>query len=69
MRDAHIPSEIYPDLKKLGKQLDYANALKIPFACIIGDNEMQSGKLVLKDLNLGTQQELSIDEITQLLSK
>ena len=69
LRDANIPSEIYPDLKKLGKQLDYANALRIPFACIIGDNEMQSGKLVLKDLNLGTQQELSIDEITQLLSK
>ena len=67
LRDANIPSEIYPDIKKLGKQLDYANALKIPFACIIGDNEMQSGKLVLKDLNSGTQQEILIEEIIQKL--
>jgi len=63
LRDTNIPSEIYPDIKKVGKQLDYANALKIPFACIIGDNEMQTGKLVLKDLNSGTQEELSIEEI------
>ena len=68
LRDANIPSEIYPDIKKVGKQLDYANALKIPFACIIGDNEMKTGKLVLKDLNSGTQQELLIDEILEKFS-
>jgi histidyl-tRNA synthetase len=45
---ASLP-KYYPDLKKLGKQLDYANALKIPYAIIIGDNEMNSGKLVLKE--------------------
>ncbi len=63
LRDANIPSEIYPDIKKVGKQLDYANALKIPFACIVGENEMQTGKLVLKDLHLGTQENFSVDEI------
>lgn len=67
LRQAGIPAEIYPELKKLGKQLDYANALKIPYAIIIGDNEMGSGKLVLKDLNEGTQQELGIDEIISKL--
>ncbi len=69
LRDENIASEIYPDLKKIGKQLDYANALQIPYACIIGDNEMQSGKLVLKNLQSGTQQELSIDEIIILLHR
>jgi histidyl-tRNA synthetase len=69
LRDENIASEIYPDLKKIGKQLDYANALQIPYACIIGDNEMQSGKLVLKNLQSGTQQELSIEEIITLLNR
>jgi histidyl-tRNA synthetase len=68
LRNAGIASEIYPDLKKLGKQLDYANALKIPYAVIIGDNEMTSGKLVLKNLSEGTQQEATIEEIIQQLS-
>lgn len=63
LRDAGIYSEMYPDLKKLGKQLDYANALKIPYALIIGANEMQSGKLVLKNLTEGTQQELTTLQI------
>ncbi len=68
VRSAGIAAEIYPDTtKKIGKQLDYANALKIPYAVIIGDNEMVSGKLVIKDLKAGTQQELTIKEIIQQL--
>jgi histidyl-tRNA synthetase len=63
LRDAGIAAELYPDLKKLGKQLDYANALNIPFAIIVGENEIKSGSLVLKNLSEGTQQELSIQQI------
>jgi histidyl-tRNA synthetase len=50
-------------VKKIGKQLDYANALNIPFAVIIGENEIKSGKPVLKNLTAGTQQELSLADI------
>jgi histidyl-tRNA synthetase len=67
LRDEGIAAEIYPDLKKLGKQLDYANALNIPYAIIIGENEMQSGKLVLKSLEAGTQEELDITAIIDRL--
>lgn len=68
VRNEGIAAEVYPDItKKIGKQLDYANALNIPYAVIIGDNEMTSGKLVIKDLKAGTQQELTIDEITHQL--
>ncbi|MFN6081396.1 MAG: histidine--tRNA ligase, partial [Bacteroidota bacterium] len=64
MRQAGIATEVYPDVvKKIGKQLDYANALNIPFAVIIGENEIKSGKPVLKNLTAGTQQELSLADI------
>ncbi|MFI5221104.1 MAG: histidine--tRNA ligase [Bacteroidia bacterium] len=69
VRDAGIASEIYPAAVKMKKQLDYANDKKIPFACIIGDNEMQSGKLVLKDLNSGIQVEKTIEEIINEIKK
>jgi histidyl-tRNA synthetase len=69
LRDANIPAEIYPDIKKIGKQLDYANALKIPYACIIGENEITTGNLVLKDLYKGTQQEIPLDAIIKFLNR
>ncbi len=67
VRGMGIASEIYPKAVKIKKQLDYANVKKVPFACIIGENEMKTGKLVLKDLHLGTQQELTIDEVIAVL--
>lgn len=68
LRDAGIAAEIYPDLKKIGKQLDYANAWQIPFACIAGETEMQTGKFQLKDLRQGTQQLLTAEELIHELS-
>lgn len=63
LRQAGIAAEIYPDIKKLGKQLDYANAMNIPFAIIIGENERNSGVPVCKNLINGTQQNISVAEI------
>jgi histidyl-tRNA synthetase len=68
LRANNIATEVYPDItKKIGKQLDYANALHIPYAVIIGENEMKSGKAVLKNLTKGTQHELSLEEIVHYL--
>lgn len=63
VRQAGIPAEVYPDLKKIGKQLDYANALKIPFAVMIGENERAGGELTFKDLNSGSQESLTLEKI------
>jgi histidyl-tRNA synthetase len=51
LRDAGIAAEVYPDLtKKIGKQLDYANALSIPYAAIAGQTEMEQGLFNVKNL-------------------
>lgn len=63
LRDAGIASEVYPDRKKLVKQLDYANALGISYAAIAGETEMQQGVFNLKNLTSGEQQLCTIDEI------
>jgi histidyl-tRNA synthetase len=67
LRQAGIAAEIYPEAKKLGKQLDYANALNIPFAVIIGENERISGIPVCKNLINGTQQNIAVDEIISIV--
>jgi histidyl-tRNA synthetase len=68
LRTRGIASEIYPDLKKLDKQLDYANNKQIPFAIIIGSNEVTSGQYSLKDLRKGEQLTLGVDGIVAHLA-
>ncbi len=64
VRKAGINAEIYPDATaKMKKQMGYADDKKIPYVIIIGGDEMQSGLLTLKDMQLGKQEKLSIEEI------
>lgn len=50
LRNAGIAAEIYPDNKKLDKQLKYADKKKIPWVVIVGPDEAKLGTAVLKNL-------------------
>lgn len=67
LRAQSIPSEIYPDVSKIKKQLDYANKKQIPFAIVIGSEEINSGSLTLKNLDTGEQEKFYLEQIIQLL--
>jgi len=58
LRAAGIPAELYPSAAKLKKQMSYADAKGIPFVLLIGEDEMQSGLLTLKNMQSGEQQRL-----------
>ncbi len=68
LRDKGIRSEIYPDRAKLKKQLSYANSRAIPYVIMAGDEEMNNGSVLLKDMNTGKQDEYSQDNILPLLT-
>jgi histidyl-tRNA synthetase len=63
VRKAGINAELYPDPVKLKKQMKYANARKVPMVVLIGDQEMESGQLTLKNMGSGEQESVSIDEL------
>jgi histidyl-tRNA synthetase len=63
LRNAGVSSEIYPAPAKLQKQLKYANDKQIAYVALIGEEEMKSGKLSLKNMQSGEQRSLTIDEI------
>jgi len=68
LRKNNISCEIYPDVvKKVAKQFDYANKKNIPFVCVIGSNEMQNKRYMLKDMAKGTQEEMSLEDIIKKL--
>ncbi len=65
-----INAEIYLDPEvKLEKQLKYADQKGIPYVIIIGDEEVKSGKVVLKDLKNRTQEAFSLDEVINKLTQ
>jgi histidyl-tRNA synthetase len=64
VRAAGIRSEIYPDAgAKMKKQMGYANAKEIPFVAIVGENEVNEGKVMLKNMTTGEQSLLGIDDV------
>jgi histidyl-tRNA synthetase len=68
-REAGIRTEIYPDISKMKKQMSYANAKQIPFVALAGENEMNAGKITLKNMATGEQLLLSADEMIDKLSE
>ena len=63
VRAAGISAEIYPDSAKMKKQMSYANAKTVPFVAIVGENEMQEGKVTLKNMATGEQALITPDEL------
>lgn len=67
LRQSEISVLVYPDKKRINKQLDFANNKSFSHAIVIGQDEMESGILTLKDLFSGDQMKLSIEDcISQL---
>lgn len=68
LRMAGIPTEVYPEPAKMKKQMSYANAKNIPFVAIIGETELAEQKVMLKNMNTGEQNLLSVEEVKSLIT-
>ena len=61
LRAAGIGAEVFPEPKKLGQQLKYADRRGFRVALIAGENEFSSGTCRIKDLQTGTQQDVPFE--------
>ncbi len=68
LRAAGINTDLYPDPTKLKKQMNYANDRSVPYVLIIGDTEMNTGALTLKNMITGEQQKMTLEAITEAVS-
>jgi len=64
-RESEIKTELYPDAKKLKKQLDYANKREIEFVVMVGANELENNKYTLKNMKTGEQAIYSLSEMLE----
>jgi histidyl-tRNA synthetase len=63
LRAKGVNAEIYPEPAKMKKQMSYADNKKIPFVAIVGETEMNEGKVMLKNMKSGEQELVSLEEL------
>lgn len=67
LRAKNIKAEVYPTIKKITKQLKYADKKGIPWAIILGENEINQNKITLKNMITGKQNLLNLNEIIKVI--
>ena len=69
LRRLNINTEIYLNNKKIKAKMKYADKLKIPFVIVIGDNEIETNKVKVKNMETGEEVEtlLKAEEIANIL--
>jgi len=67
LRAKGINAEIYPESAKMKKQMSYADNKKIPFVAIVGETEMNEGKVMLKNMKTGEQVLASLEAVLEII--
>jgi histidyl-tRNA synthetase len=68
VRAAGVAAEIYPENKKMGKQMEYANRRSIPYVVIVGGNELAEGRATVKNMIEGSQESVEFARLAEYLA-
>ena len=69
LREAGIRTQIYSEKKKFKAKMSYCSKLGIPFAVLLGEDEIAQGKLSVKNFATGEQVTVSLEEAIGLISR
>lgn len=67
LRHLGIRSELYPDPAKLKKQLSFADAKRIPFIMMAGDDEIKTESITVKIMATGEQRKILLKELDSFI--
>ncbi len=68
LRELNVAVEVYPEIAKIKKQMEFANKKKYPFVIVIGENELKSEKYQLKNMATTEQSEMFLYEIIKVVN-
>ena len=68
LRKVGIISEIYPDSTKIKKQMTYANNKSFDYVVMIGEDEIKTGLISVKDMSNGLQENVTINDFIKKLN-
>lgn len=67
LRERGIDTELFLGDGAVGRQLRYASQRRIPFALILGPDELSHGTVVVKDLATGAQENIAKENVAKVL--
>jgi histidyl-tRNA synthetase len=67
LRKNGLKVEMYPDNAKIGKQFQHADKRGIPFAVLVGEDEIKNNLFSLKNLASGEQEKVGFDILLERL--
>lgn len=67
LRNANINTEVYMENKKIKAKFKYADKLSIPFVVAIGETEIKTNTVSLKNMQTGEQVQVNIDDAIQII--
>lgn len=65
LRAQGINAEIYPEAAKMKKQMGYADKKSIPFVALVGESEIATNMISLKDMATGEQCDVTLAELVE----
>ncbi len=67
LRSIGIHCEMYPEPAKIKKQMQYADKNNIPYVMMAGEKEMGDNRYSLKDMRSGDQEQLTLEQIIDVI--
>ncbi len=65
LRAKGIRTQLYTEAKKFKAKMSYADKLGVPFALLLGEDELREGVVACKNMKTGEQQKLSADQAAE----
>ena len=69
LRSAGIRVQLYAEQKKFKQKMSYADKLAVPYAVLLGEDELAAGKCSVKDMRTGEQVTVIPDEAAAYIRK
>jgi histidyl-tRNA synthetase len=67
LHEMGVSSEFYPDAVKMKKQFSYADAKKIPYIIMAGEDEIKNNSITIKIMSTGEQKNIALIDIESFL--
>jgi len=67
LRNNGISTEIFLNDKKLKAKMKYADKLEIPYVIVVGEDEINSGIVKIKNMKNGEEKQSSIEDVYKYL--
>jgi len=69
LRGQGLRVTVYPEADKFGKQMKYADSIRVPYVCVLGESEIAENKVTLKNMDTGDQQTVSRVDLASKVPK